>query len=185
MSSAIKNQTDSTTAQTAAYALQALSLSIVDTGNSSIAALAGDAVFTGVWKEATLYSNISIAVTSNVASATNGLVLQWSMDGTTVDDVDSFTIAANAKKQFTFGVTHKYFRVLYTNGVAAQTTFRMQTLLHTGVPKPSSHRIQDNIVDEDDAELGLSVIKLRTAQNIYVSGSATADEIESCCLTLA
>lgn len=147
--------------------------SIVDAGNSSITPLIGGATFTGAWTETTNYTNISIAVAPNVASATNGLVLQWSMDGATVDDTDVFTIAANAKKQFTFGVTHKYFRVVYTNGATGQTTFRLQTMLHTGAPKPSSHRIQDTIVDDDDGELGISVLKLRTAQNNYVSGAAT------------
>lgn len=147
--------------------------SVVDSGNSSIAPLAGGGVFTGAWTETTKYTNISIACTSNVASATNGLVLQWSIDGAAIDDTDSFSILANAKKQFTFGITHKYFRVIYTNGVNAQTTFRLQTMLHTEAPKPSSHRIQDNIVDEDDAELQMSVLKLRTAANTYVSGAST------------
>jgi hypothetical protein len=95
------------------------------------------------------------------------------MDGINVADTDVFTIKAGASKQFTFGIAHKYVRIVYTNGASAQSSFGLQTLLHKTAPKPSSHRLQDSIVDDDDVELVKSVLSGKTAQGNYINFQAT------------
>lgn len=149
-------------------------LSIVNASNSSATPLSGGATFTGEWVETKYYTNVSIMVSSDVSSASDGLVFQQSIDAVNIDDTDSFTIEAGAKKQFTFGITSKYARVVYTNGVSDQSEFGLQFMFHKGSPKPSSHRIQDNIVDEDDAELVKSILSARKPNGDYTNIEATA-----------
>lgn len=152
-------------------------LSVVDAGNSSSVNLAANATFTGTFTDLSKYINLSIMAGSDVASALNGLVLQWSIDGVSVDDTDIFTIAAGTHKQFSFGITAKYARLVYTNGSAPQTSFRLQLMLHRSAPKPSSHRIQDTIVDEDDAELQKAVITARRPDGTYKNVGSTQDGV--------
>ena len=122
--------------------------------------LLADAVFTGEWEEITNFGVIVISVTSDVASATDGLLVQFSTDGS-IDGLvsdDVFTIAAGAKKTFSFQAAAKFFRVVYTNGGSDQGHFHLQTVLKPYYVKPSSHRIKDNVSGEDDSELVKSIL---------------------------
>jgi len=62
--------------------------------------------------------------------------------------------------------------VVYTNGGSEQTYFRLQTQIKTTYVKPSSHRIQDSISDDDDAELTTAVIKVKTPSGKFVNANA-------------
>lgn len=140
--------------------------------NSSTTTLGAGATFTGTSKMTNGYGILYVNVFSDVASATDGLVIEQSTDGTNWDFTDTFTIPANTGKTFSIQPAGRFFRIKYTNGGVDQTEFRLQCVLKaTGLD--SSHRIQDNIIDDDDARLRLSVLKLRTAANTYVSGAAT------------
>lgn len=127
--------------------------------NTTSTPLGSNGVFTGSgWQDTKDYGVLSINVFSDKASATNGLEIQWSHDGITPYDYDSYTIPANTAKTYTFGPAERYYRVKYTNGEVAQTTFHLTSILRRVYVKPSSHRIGDVIVSEDDAELTKSVI---------------------------
>lgn len=126
--------------------------------NTTTTPLGIDGVFTGDWQDTLDYGTISINVNSDQNSATDGLDVQWSIDGVTVDDHDYFSILANNPKTFTFGPANRYVRIVYTNGGVAQTSFNLQTLLRRVYVKPSSHRIQDAIIGQDDAELIKAVL---------------------------
>ena len=126
--------------------------------NSTDTPLGIGEVFTGSgWQDSLDYGVISIDVSADQASATDGLVVQWSNDGITVHNTDSFTILANTNKTFTFGPANRYIRLKYTNGAVGQEVFQLNTLLRRVYVKPSSHRINDAIVGQDDAELVKSV----------------------------
>lgn len=159
--------------QVASALLDMLNTSTVSLGNSSSTPLAGGATFTGTWQDLTQTTNISIMVSSDVASATDGMIFQQSTNGVDVDDTDVFTLAAGAKKQYTFGVASKYGRVVYANGASPQATFRLQTMLHKAAPKPSSHRIKDSIIDDDDAELVKAVMTGKTPGGSFINASLT------------
>jgi len=130
----------------------------VSTGNSTTLNLGSSGVFTGSWIDILEFNNVVITVITSHASATDGLIVQWSNDGSNVHSVDNFTINANAGKQFSFGRLTRYFRVVYTNGATPQTSFSLQTILCVGALKTSSHRMRDAIVNDDDAELVKAVI---------------------------
>lgn len=136
-------------------------------GCSSSTALAASGVFTGDIVDTCKYSLIIVNIFTDVVSATDGLEAQFSSDGVNWDHLDVFTIAAGVGKVFSFQTTAEYFRVVYTNGLVAQTAFRLQTIGKKAYSKPSSHRIADSISVEDDAEL----VKAVTTAEGAISGA--------------
>jgi len=139
--------------------LVTISPGYVSTTNSTSETLAGDAQFSGTWEDVTNCGVIVITVIASHASATDGLCIQFSSDGTNIDSTDAFMIPANIGKTFSFQAATKYYRVMYTNGSTIQTSFRLQTMLKPYYVKPSSHRVADAISDQDDAELITNVNK--------------------------
>lgn len=139
--------------------------------NSTTTQLLANGVFTGSgWQDTLDYGVLSINVGTDKDSATNGLDVQWSNDGVTVSDHDYFTILANNHKTFTFGPAQRYYRIVYTNGSSGTTTsFHLTSLLRKSYVKPSSHRINDSIVGQDDAGLVKAVLSAKRAgqNNVY------------------
>ena len=129
----------------------------VDTANSTATPLGISATFTGDWTNILEFGIIYISVYADQASATDGLLIEQSSDGVNVDGDDVFTIPATTGKNFSINPYAKYLRISYTNGTVAQTEFRLQTILKQS-GKSSSHRIQDSIIADDDAELVKSVL---------------------------
>ena len=130
---------------------------LISTNNSTSTPLTSGATFTGTAERVNGYGIIYVNVYSDVASATDGLQIQQSSDGTNWDHCDEFTIPAGSGKNFSINPYAKYMRVVYNNGASDQTEFRLQTI-YKATGKPSSHRIADNIIDDDDAELVKAVI---------------------------
>jgi len=173
----VKGTTDGTNIGNVGDALKVSATSIVevDAGNSTSTPLGISGVFTGAWVEVLNHTNISVLVFADKNSATDGLVIEFSSDGVNVDDSDRFTISANAGKTYSFGVTSRYVRVKYTNDGIAQTIFRLQTLHHPFAPKPSSHRINDSIIDQDDAELVKAVITGKMPSGAFTNVQVTTN----------
>jgi len=126
--------------------------------NSTSTPLLADAVFEGEWQDTLDYNTITIGINSDVDSAEDGFCVCWSADGVTINDSDSFSILADKSKVFTFSPARRYFKTYYVNGSTDQTIFNIQAQVKRGGFKPSSHRIKDNIVADDDATLQKSVL---------------------------
>lgn len=126
--------------------------------NSTSTSLLADEVFEGDWQDTLDYNTITLGINSDQDSAEDGLCVCWSADGITINDTDNFTILANKPKVFTFSPARRYFKTYYTNGSADQTTFNIQAQVKRGGFKPSSHRIKESIVADDDATLQKSVL---------------------------
>jgi len=135
---------------------------IVDSNNSTILKLDAGQSFTGDVTEVKDYGIIYVTTKSDQASATDGLSIQQSSDGTNWDHTDEYSVNAGSGKTFSFQAGAQYFRIVYTNGIVDQAFFRLQTLFTKGNGKPSSHRIQDDIVNDDDAELVKSIMSVKT-----------------------
>jgi len=124
----------------------------VCTNNSSRIPLAGGATFAGGWQDAINYSEILVTIYTDKTSATDGLKVWWSSDGINVDpDPDTYTITANVSKTFSFPRNRRYVKVTLTNGASAQTFLDLSTILSRYASKGSSHRLKDNLSEEDDA----------------------------------
>ena len=141
--------------------------------NTTTTPLGSGGVFTGVWQDCLNYQEVNISIDTDKDSATDGLEIQWSADGINIADKDNFSVYANKGTNYTPNPAFRYVRVKYTNGSVAQTRFNLMTILRRGATGGSFHRITDTLKDDSDGRLNLSVLKLRTAQDNYVSGAAT------------
>ena len=130
---------------------------IVDDSNTTDAALGSGETFTGVGTEVLDYANALVNIYAEQDSAIDGLTIEKSIDGSNWRFIDLMTITAGSAKEFSYGLTSKYLRVTYTNG-ATPGNIELSVVLKKTNQKPSSHRIQDTIVDDDDAELVKAVL---------------------------
>lgn len=125
---------------------------LVSTANSTSANLAGAAVFTGTWEDVSEYSTVMLSVFASHASATDGLSVQFSSNGTDADLTDVFTAPAATGKIYSFGVMAKFYRIVYTNGATLTTSLRIQSLLSRSAKKNSSQRPSDGRGNDNDFE---------------------------------
>ena len=123
---------------------------VVSTVNSTTVVLAANATFTGTSEDVTNYSSVTVGLISNVASATDGLQLQQSFDGTIWDLVDIYSVPAATGKTFSAHISAKFFRIVYTNGATLQTSFRLQSIYHKYQQPASTVRPQDGRSNDND-----------------------------------
>lgn len=156
---------------------------LLSTTNSTTTNLGSNGVFTGTGVDALHYGMVQIFVTASHNSAALGLVFQSSHDNITWFDTDAYNYIANTVKTYSLTPPARYFRVKFTNGAVAQTSFTLQTILKKQYTKPSSHRVGDVVSPEDDAEIVQSTIigKTTAGGGSYVdvkvnpSGALTVD----------
>lgn len=137
----------------------ALGTAEVSTNNSSTTTLGTSGVFTGTSFDAKDFATLSISVFSDQSSATDGLSVQFSQDGTNWDHTHTFTYTAGANGlSYNLPVEMRYVRIVYTNGVVAQSTFRLQSLFRRAQVPPSVYTIDQGIYDNTVASPTKSVI---------------------------
>lgn len=104
---------------------------VISLGNSSTTPLADGAVFTGTGDDVTNYATVSVQYNSDVAAAASGLKMEFSTDNSNWDTSLIGDLGAKTFQVHRLTVGTKYFRVVYTNGSAAQGHFRLQVIYHT------------------------------------------------------
>lgn len=146
----------------------------ISTNNSSTTPLGIDAVFTGTAEDVKDYSSITVNVFANQASATNGLSVQWSSDGTNWDiATETFTITASTGRSFRFSPLARYFRIVYTNGGTGQAAFRLQTILHPTTAQVTIP-LDDDVPESSTAAVVRSVVAAQSAgTGDYINIAAT------------
>ena len=154
---------------------------VVSAANSTTTPLLGTAsapadVFTGTAIDMTPYVSGIVSIFADQDSATGGLAIQYSSDGTNWDHADGhvYTITANVGRGIEFGIEAKYVRIVYTNGASAQGTFRMQTLLSKGGVNLHIHAIEYVIDGSHPAPIGRSVIVAKNPSGAYGNINRTA-----------
>jgi hypothetical protein len=146
----------------------------IDTGNSTTSLLGSGGVFTGAAKDIDGYASVTITIHSDQNGAVDGLKFQWSHDLVEWDTSDEYTYSAGSYKIYSIQPHERYFRVVYTNGSVAQGSFHMTAQLHMVPPKPSSHRLKDDLSQEDDCELVKAVIAAELPNNAVSNVGASA-----------
>lgn len=131
---------------------------VISGDNSTKELLIADAIFTGNGIDTKNYGIIICSVFSDVASATDGLVIEFSTDMINWHWNDEYSIEAGRGKTFSVQPQARFLRVRYINGSVGQSVFDLETALKPVYIKPSSHRVADQISAQDDAELIKSVI---------------------------
>ncbi len=131
---------------------------VLDPTNSSTSPLGISGVFTGAAFDITGYVSINVNVMSNVPSATSGVRLEVSPDGTNWDHSHSTTYTAATGVGYIFYAEARYARVVYTNGAVAQSFFRLQTIFKSTLTKSSLYTLSQAINSNMFAELNRSII---------------------------
>lgn len=121
-------------------------INVIDNENSSGTLLAPFATFTGVWRDVTGYSSVSVSCKSDVGSQFSGISIDWSTNGSTMDlAAQSFTFDPLVISQDGFRahatVAARFVRIRYTNGNIGQTSFSLTTLLRKGTPSATVRTI--------------------------------------------
>ncbi len=142
--------------------------------NSTIVTLGPGETFTGVGEDVTEFVEVRVAVFSDVASATDGLNIEYSTDNVNFDHDDSYTVPAGTGKNYGVQRVAQFYRIVYTNGGTIQTVFRLTTIFNRVAGMPSSHRIQDSISDDDDAVLIKAILSGKNPSGTFVNFSSTA-----------
>lgn len=154
----------------------------VDAGNSSIVALGIGGVFTGAAIDITDYATVQVSVATDVASASNGLSVQYSSDGTNWDHKHEFTVPAPGIS-YSLPAEMQFMRIVYTNGAVAQSYMRLETILKTTFVPPSEYVVSQAVTDYQLASVTKSVIYGKTtgggggyvAVKVNPSGALTVD----------
>lgn len=155
-------------------ALYVRSAGHASTDNSSATPLGISGVFTGTAEDITHYSSVSVSVFADVASASGGLSLQFSTDGTNWDNTEGHDVAAGVH-HFVGGMGEsKWFRVVYTNGTTAQTAFRLQTMLRNSPLSGEIEPIDHTLEGGEDAQLVRAIIAAQKPDTTYANIQATA-----------
>ena len=131
---------------------------LVSTGNSTTTTLGIGGTFTGSWEDVTDYATLTIQAYSNVASSTGGWKLQWSTDGVNMDKEESLTLSAGAGRALAINVRSRYFRVVYTNGGSAQSSFRLGTIYRPSGNGMNNYALNTQLTDTTLAVMTRSVI---------------------------
>lgn len=153
--------------------------STVVSTNSTATPLGAAGVFTGTSVDVTRYASANVSVFTSHASATDGLSIQQSSDGTNWDVTDTYTVpamSAGGGKTYSVQVAAMFLRVVYTNGGTLQTTFRLQSIIKPGVNPTSSVRPQDAYSNENDMQQaqGFNMLWNGTAWDRLVAPNLTS-----------
>lgn len=172
--------------------LDANTPAVVDAGNSSTNPLGISGVFTGTAFDAKDFATLSISVTSDASSTTDGLSVQFSQDGTNWDHTHTFTYTTGGNGlSYNLPVEMRYVRVVYTNDGVAQTSFRLQSVFRRTQVPPSVYTIAQGIYDNTVASPTKSVIYGKTtgmgggyvAVKVNPSGALTTETTGSVSVT--
>ena len=142
--------------------------STADLNNSTTTPLNAGLVFTGTATDVTNYESVQVSVISDVASASNGLSVQFSSDGTHWDFIAATTYpGGSVGVTIPSGKREKYFRLVYTNGSTNQSFFRLNTKL-----TPSSVEVTKRFLSQPptDSQLALLVNAVLTGK-VALAGS--------------
>lgn len=158
---------ESVNTQSVYVANAAPSGNIVSVLNSSASTLTSGSVYTGTLEDVSNFAEMRVSVISDVASATDGLSIQQSSNGTNWDITDVYTIPAATGKTFVVPRQAKFLRIVYTNGGTNQTSFRLQTILDRMPTAPSSQRPSDSRSNDND------MVEMLSYGNVYDSATNT------------
>ena len=130
----------------------------LDPANSSTTALGIGGVFTGAAFDVTSYAAINVNLRSDVGSASGGVKVEFSTDGTNWDHSHTTTYSGSTGVGYIFNAEFRFARVVYTNGAVAQSFFRLQTIFKTTKVQSSLYTLNQNITGNMFAELNRSAL---------------------------
>lgn len=146
----------------------------LENNNSSTNPLGIGGIFTGISTNVLLFSSMHISIYTDQASATNGLSIQFSSDGTNWDNINTYTVPANEYVNLTFAIDDIFTRIIYTNGSVAQSIFRLQTLLQVTTAQHTI-KVNNTISDQANSQIVTSLLQAAQDNNKFAQIKSTVD----------
>lgn len=139
--------------------------------NNTTSTLLANAVYTGTFEPTTGYVSISVLINTDQTSASEGVEVQQSDDGTNVRFADKFAITStevlNGWGYFTVPARAEYVRIKYTNGGTNQGSFRLRTYLSPTTLDNIETTVEAPISSSNTTELSRNVILAKNDSNAY------------------
>lgn len=138
--------------------------------NSSSTPLGANASFIGTYFDITNYASITILTRADQMSAVNGVKVEFSHDCSTVSRTLSTTLIASTDAFF-FNIPReaKCFRIEYTNGAIAQTSFFIQVLGNTVDIGSTQVPIISPINDSTSTDISRSILTSKQENGTYAN----------------
>lgn len=132
---------------------------VVLSGLSTATPLLANGVWTSTATDLLAFASITIWIYSDVPSANNGVVGEWSADGVVWATSTPFTYTDNGlPAHFTLNRRARYFRATYTNSNSAQASFYIQTIGQKVSPQTQTVGLVETLSGMDAGILTRSVI---------------------------
>jgi hypothetical protein len=149
---------------------------LYDSGNSTTAALGAGGSFVGDFLDTTGYSGAIITVVTDQDSATDGLVIESGIDGSTAVHSHTFSPKTNTPNGHHYPSTldNKYLRVTYANGAIAQGVFKLYTTLFRNPSEEGHvHPLEYSVDGDHPAPITRSVMVAKNPAGSYGNISRT------------
>lgn len=131
----------------------------VISSNSTTTPLGISGTFVGAFVSILDSASLQVAINSDQNSNTNGFKVEFSNDGINVHHTHTYSFIGGTNGiGYLFQPEFRYFRVNFTNGAVAQTTFNLVSILRPVSLLPSQYRISTAITNETQAIMTKSVI---------------------------
>ena len=108
---------------------------VIDTNNSTTSLLPSNGIFTGISTpsigRSDAFTGIIVTINSNANSSSTGVSVQFSDDNIKWDTYFCDIYIAPLKFIKKYFITKKFYRIMYSNGTTAQTSFSLSTYLTT------------------------------------------------------
>ena len=157
--------------------------STMNSSSGTTATMYANAGYVGTWENCSNFTTVRVTVNTDKDSATNGMLVQFSDDGSTTKQVDSYSVTGNNGFAIAEIIRAAFFRIVYTNGAANQTSFTLKSTLSCSPPSSDAHQL-GNMPDQYDLGTvthALIIGQTTAAGGAYVnvkvapSGALTAD----------
>lgn len=124
-------------------------------------------VFQSPWFFVLPWVEINVTANSNVPSASEGLVIEFSKNGINVDKSKKYSVEVPAGQTISLGVINSFCRITYTNGATLQTSFRLETIARRTRGKPSTHEAFETLSRHTDLEGVKAVMVAETLSGAF------------------
>lgn len=133
---------------------------VVSTANTTTAALAGGATYTGTYEALALYAALTINVVGAPSTAQGTLYFEFSKDGVSTDvSVPTQVNDLGVVIPVPLRAVYPFFRARYVNGSTAQTAFKLTTLLHYAYPGALTRTLAQTISQHDPVEVSRAMVE--------------------------
>lgn len=149
---------------------------LVDINNSTETPLGIGATFTGQWVRTSNFVQAIVDVVTDQDSAVEGLRIELSNDASTVIHSHSFSILSNTPDghHYPSELELVYYRIKYTNGAVAQTTFKLYTtLVDSMIEEGHVHNLDYALQDDHPAPTVRAVQTGKKPNGDYVNAGYT------------